>query len=420
MAFISVGIDHEHAPLDLLERATVPEEAWGKVLGALLANANINEAVFVSTCLRTEVYATIDRFHGAVDEITATLADATGVPSEELASVLTIHFDRGVAGHLFRVAAGLRSAVPGEHEVLGQIRRALERADEEHAVGPELAELFRRSLGAGRRVRHETTIARGTTSFAQATVAMAERELGDELTGATVVVIGAGQLASGVVKSLRDCDANVGALVVVNRTADNAQSLVADAADARIVARPLADLTEVVRHARLVVAAIEAPGVVLAGRDLLDRQGDLLIIDLGMPRVVDADVDDVADVRRLDISHLRDVVQHTLAERHEAVDAAVAIVDEEVEKFHEDRRSRGAAAIVGELRERLEHVRASEMARRRADFADFTDEQREIVESLTRSLVAKIAHTPTVALKEAAGSDRGQRLTEATRNLFDL
>jgi len=420
MAFISVGIDHEHASLDLLERATVPEEGWGKVLGSLLANANINEAVFVSTCLRTEVYATIDRFHGAVDEITATLSDATGVSAEELAAVLTIHFDKGVAGHLFRVAAGLRSAVPGEHEVLGQIRRALERADEEHAVGPELAELFRRSLSAGRRARHETAIARGTTSFAQATVSMAEQELGADLAGATVVVLGAGQLATGVVKSLRDAKLAPGRIVIANRTRDNADALALDANDARIDVVPLADLSAILTDVRLVVAAIEAPAPLLDASSFTNSDGEILVIDLGMPRVIDTDVDTLRHVRRLDISHLRDVVQQTLADRHEAVAAAAAIVDQEVEKFHEDRRSRGAAAIVGELRERLEQLRAQEMERRRHDFSSFTDEQRELVESLTRSLVAKIAHTPTVALKEAAGSDRGQRLTEATRNLFEL
>jgi glutamyl-tRNA reductase len=420
MSFLSVGIDHEHAPLDLLERASVGEEGWGKVLGALLANSNIDEAVFVSTCLRTEVYASIDRFHGAIEEITATLAESTGVAPEELSEHLTIHFDRGVAAHLFAVAAGLRSAVPGEYEVLGQLRRALERADEEHAVGPELAELFRRSLAAGRRARAETSIARGTTSFAQATVHMAEAELGTGLVGADVVVLGAGQLATGVVKSLRDAKSRVGTIWILNRTLERAEELAGDVNDDRVRVAPLEHLGEVLAGARLVIAALDAPTTVLARRDLQGREAPILIVDLAMPRVINVDVDNVAAVRRLDISHLRDVVARTLAERQESVDAATAIVDAEVEKFHEDRRSRGAAAIVGELREHLEALRVSEIERRSSDLTSLDEHQREIVESLTRSLIAKIAHTPTVALKEAAGTDRGQRLYEATRNLFDL
>ena len=420
MSFLSVGIDHENVPLDLLERASVPEESWGKILGSLLANANIDEAVFVSTCLRTEVYASIDRFHGAVEEITATLSDATGISVDELSEHLTVHFDRGVAGHLFLVAAGLRSAVPGEHEILGQLRRALERADEEHAVGPELADLFRRSLVAGRRVRHETSIARGTTSFAHATVDMATHILGAELRGASVVVLGAGQLAQGVVKSLRDSPVGLGRITVLNRTLERALALVAEVDDRRVNASPMESLNEVLGGARLLVTALEAPHTLVTREMLASRDADLLIVDLGMPRVVALDVDELDAVQRLDISDLRDVVQRTLHERHESIDDATAIVEEELERFHEDRRHRGAAAIVADLRGRLEQLRANEIERRRSELAELTDEQRELVESLTRSVVAKIAHAPTVALKEAAGTDRGQRLTEAARNLFDL
>jgi glutamyl-tRNA reductase len=420
MSFLSVGIDHEHAPLDLLERTSVPEEGWGKVLGALLANSNIDEAVFVSTCLRTEVYASIDRFHGAIEEITETLAHATGVAASELTDHLSIHFDRNVASHLFSVAAGLRSAVPGEHEVLGQLRRALERADEEHAVGPELAELFRRSLTAGRRVRHETAIARGTTSFAHATVQMAESELGPSLAGADVVVLGAGQLASGVVKSLRDAKNRVGTIWIINRSRDRAEALATELNDDRARVGSLDQLASAVAHSRLLITAIDTAHPLLARSDLAERTSELLIVDLAMPRVVHSDVDQLATIRRLDISNLRDVIGRTFSERQASMDAATLIVDEEVEKFHDDRRSRGAAAIVGEFRDRLEQLRLSEIERRSSELTSFSDEQRELMQSLTRSLIAKIAHTPTVALKEAAGTDRGQRLYEATRNLFDL
>ena len=183
MAVISVGIDHEHASLDLLERASVPEHEWSKVLRTLMSQRNIHEAVFVSTCLRTEVVAVIDRFHGAIEEITHTLAEATDLAPSEFADHLTVNFDRGVATHLFSVAAGLKSVVPGEFEVLGQLRRALELAVEEQTAGPEITELFQRAISSGRRVRSETPIARGSTSFAQASVMMATDDLGVDLDG---------------------------------------------------------------------------------------------------------------------------------------------------------------------------------------------------------------------------------------------
>src|SRR5664280_864134 len=219
MALISVGIDHENASLDLLERATVLEHEWSKVLRSLLSQRNIHEAVFVSTCLRTEVVAVIDRFHGAIDEITHTLSEATGLDPSEFADHLSVHFDRGVATHLFSVAAGLKSVVPGEFEILGQLRRALELATEEQTAGPEITELFQRAISTGRRVRSETQIARGTTSFAQASVMMATDDLGVDLEGADVLIIGAGQLAGGIARSLLARPARLARLTIANRTA---------------------------------------------------------------------------------------------------------------------------------------------------------------------------------------------------------
>ncbi len=218
MALISVGIDHEHASLDLLERATVPEHEWAKMLRTLVSHRNIHEAVFVSTCLRTEVVAVIDRFHGAIDEITETLAEATGLDVTEFDDRLTVNFEHDVATHLFEVAAGLKSVVPGEFEILGQLRRALDLAIEEQSAGSEVTELFQRAITSGRRVRAETTIARGTTSFAHATAAAAIDDLGDALGGAQVVVLGAGQMGAGVAKNLLAASPRLATLTIFNRT----------------------------------------------------------------------------------------------------------------------------------------------------------------------------------------------------------
>ena len=419
MALISVGIDHEHAGLDLLERATVLEHEWSKVLRALMSQRDIHEAVFVSTCLRTEVVAVIDRFHGALDDITLTLAEATGLAPEEFADRLSVHFDRGVATHLFSVAAGLKSVVPGEFEVLGQLRRALELAIEEQTAGPEITELFQRAISAGRRVRSETSIARGTISFAQASVTMATDTLGAALDGADVVVIGAGQLAGGIAKGLLQVSPSVKGLVIVNRTLERAERLRTELADERVRIAPLSGLDEAVAGARLVVSAVEVSAPVVT-REHLARCAEVLVVDLGVPRSVTSDVADLAHVRRIDIDDLRDQVERALGDRRDAFDDASAIVTEDVERFLSDQRARGAAVIVSEFREHLDELVETEMNRRAHEFDDLSDGQRERVASLVRSVVAKIAHRPTVALKEAAGTDQGMRLSEATRNLFDL
>jgi glutamyl-tRNA reductase len=377
VALMSVGTGHEHE--------------WSKVLRALMNQRNIHEAVFVSTCLRTEVVAVIDRFHGAIEEITETLADATGLSRDEFADRLTVHFDRGVANHLFSVAAELKSVVPGEFEVLGQLRRALELATEEQTVGPELNELFQRAIASGRRVRNETQIARGTTSFAQASVTMATKELDVNLDGADVVIIGAGRLAGGIAKSLFSSSARLRRLTICNRTAERAERLRSEIGDARVD-----------------VAGLEH-----------SRQ-NVLFVDLGIPCAVASEIHDLDNVRRIDIDDLRERVEHALDGRHEAVDAARDIVVNDVEKYPNNQRARGASTIASELREYFDDVVVEEMQRREHDLDDLTTAQRKIMASLVRSVVAKIAHRPTMALKEAAESDQGIRLSEATRNLFDL
>jgi glutamyl-tRNA reductase len=420
VALISLGIDHENASLDLLERVTVPEHEWSKVLRTLLSQRNVHEAVFVSTCLRTEVVAVIDRFHGAIDEITETLAIAAKIDAGEFKEKLTVHFDRGVATHLFSVAAGLKSVVPGEFEILGQLRRALELAQEEHTAGAELTELFVRALASGRRVRAETSIARGTTSFAQASVSMALEELGSDVTNAEVVVVGAGQLATGIAKSLLASSVMLGGVTISNRSLESAEALASSLASERVRVVELSELSAALSHARLAIVAVETPSPILAKVDLEGVTTPLLIVDLGVPRAVSTDVDDVEHVRRVDIGDLRERIERVLDVRHEAADAAQVIVTSDVEKYLNDQRARGAAVIVSELREYFDEVVEAELVKREAELGDLSDQQREKVRSLIRSVVAKIAHRPTVALKEAAGTDQGIRLNEATRSLFDL
>ena len=418
MALIAVGLDHEHASLELLERSTILEHEWVKVLRTLVSHRNIHEAVFVSTCLRTEVVAVIDRFHGALEEITQTLADATGLAPAEFEDLLSVHFDRGVATHLFSVAAGLRSVVPGEFEVLGQLRRALDLATDEHVAGPTLTELFTRALASGRRVRHETTIARGTTSFAHAAAELIVDDLGEEVPGAAVVVVGAGQLGSGVARQLLSTD--VGSLTLVNRTLERAHSVAAELADERVVVASLDELTNVVASSRAVVVAAEVPSPLVTLASLARRVTPLLALDLAVPHGVARDVDQVAGVRRVDVTSLRTRVEAALDGRRDAVRNAEALVAEDVDHYLDDQRARGAAAIVSALRGHFDDVVETELARRATDITVMSEADAETLRSVVRSVVAKIAHRPTVALKESAGTDQGVRLSDAVRTLFEL
>ena len=420
MALIAIGLDHENASLDLLERATVLEHEWVKVLRTLVSHRNIHEAVFVSTCLRTEVVAVIDRFHGAIDEVTATLAEVTGLDPREFEEHLSVHFDRGVANHLFSVAAGLRSVVPGEFEVLGQLRRALELASDEHVAGPTLTDLFQRALTSGRRVRHETGIARGTTSFAHAAVETTLEALGDDAAAATVVVVGAGQLAAGVARSLLGASEAQRRIIICNRTYSRAEELRVTLNDGRVAVAPWEFLDDQVALARAVVVAVEVPVPLITRESLRGRTTPLLAVDLAVPRGVARDVDALAGVVRIDIATLRERVTRALDERRDAISAAEGIVAADVEKYLEDQRARGAAAIVSDLRAHFDALVAQELSRRATEIDALGASQADLLRSVVRSVVAKIAHRPTTALKEAAGTDQGTRLAEAVRTLFDV
>ncbi|HTU38213.1 MAG TPA: glutamyl-tRNA reductase [Acidimicrobiales bacterium] len=424
MSVVVVGLQHTQAPLPLLEATAVGDEDLHKVLSALSHRRNLQETVVLSTCLRTEVYAVVDRFHDAVAEIYDVVSEHSGRPVEELSAHAVIRFDDDVTSHLFAVTSGLESVVTGETEVVGQVRRAFERAQEEGACGPVLSALFRHALQTGKRVRTETAISKGTTSFSYAAVAVARGEDPAGLRGARVVVVGAGEMGLGVCRALADIPPDDGPrrVVVVNRSERRARELVQAGAGApfELRAAKLDDVATELADADVVLTAVAAEAHVLGEQDFEQVPGPLLVIDLGVPRNVDPAVGDHPGITLLDMDTLSARVAQALGDRAEESIAARAIVDAEVERFRTASRQRGAAPVVAALRARLESLRVAELERHRAQLADLTEEEWEQVDQTTRATLAKMLHEPTVLLKETAGTPRGERLVEALRILFDL
>ncbi|MGH9006275.1 MAG: glutamyl-tRNA reductase [Acidimicrobiales bacterium] len=423
MSVVVVGLEHRHVPLDVLERVAVTGAEATEVLAGLRTHQNLAEIVVLSTCLRTEVYAVVDRFHDAVFELQEFFAKRAELAVEDLESLGTVRFDDDVATHLFVVAAGLESAVLGESEVLGQVRRAFELSDREHAAGPVLAGLFREAVRVGRRARAETAISRGTTSFAHAAVALATQRLDGGLGGRDVAVIGAGEIGAGVLHALTSLPAGAGPerVVVANRTASRSEALADPTRN--VVATDLDDLATVVAGADVVFSALEVPSPVLGTAELTPAQGrsqPLLVIDLGMPRNVDAVAAAADGVTVLGMDELRDSVARVAEERRAEVDAVLEIVNEELDRYRADVRGRGAAPVIAALRDKLETLRVTELDRQRAQLPALADEEWAKVEQASQAALAKALHHPTVLLKETAGTPRGERLVEALRALFDL
>lgn len=419
MSVVVIGVNHRTSPLSVLERVTISGDQVAKALHDVCSRSNVAEAVVLSTCNRTEIYAVAERFHGAFGDIRDVLCSIGGLSPEELHPHLYSQHDDAAIAHLFEVAAGLDSAVLGESEILGQVRNAWELARTEGAAKASLNLLFRHAIEVGKRARTETSIGRGTASVSHAAVEMAQDKLGT-LDGLRVLVVGAGEMAEGTAVALRG--AGVGEIAVTNRTADRAASLAA-----RVAGRvhPFPDLALAIAEADLVVSCTGAGSVVIdtdtVEQGLGHRKGrPLLLVDIAVPRDVDDAVGHLGGVTLLNLDDLRNWAERGLQLRAGEADRVRAIVGEEVERHLLDSVARQAAPLVAALRAKAESIRTNELERFQGRLSDLSPAQREVVEALTMGIVNKLLHEPSVRLRDDAGSPRGERYASAVRELFDL
>lgn len=414
MSVVVVGCHERDASLDLLGRLAVGDDELPKALRTLADSSEISEAVILSTCLRTEVYAVVDRFHDGIEDIRAFFQSRLGADDAvDLGTLLTVAYEDAAASHLFEVAAGIDSVVLGEGEILRQVRHAAERAASEHVAGPTLAGLFRHALIAGKRVRAETAIARGTTSISHIAAQLTAEKLASP--EASVVVLGSGEAGEGVARALHEAAPHA-RLTVVSRARSHADHLAASvggrAAALELLAEELAD-------ADVLVAATSATEPLVGPGDIGPNRSSrpLLVVDAGVPRDVDAAVRDIEGVTLYDLDDLNAFAAQEMDARRAEVPAALAIVAEELDHYRGGVLDRSVAPLVSTLRQRAEQMRVAEVERLCGHLGTA---ERAVVEEVSRRLVAKLLHEPTVQLKQAAGSPRGERLAEALRVLFDL
>ena len=419
MSVIVVGLNHRTVPLDLFEKMTVPEAKLSKALADLSSRENISESVILSTCNRIEIYAYAEKFHGAYQDIRNFLSEISHVAPEDFSDHLLGLFGPDAIEHLFKVSSGIDSAVIGEHEILGQVRAAWELAVEEQAVGTVLNSLFRHSLEVGKRARSETSISRNITSVSQAAVAMADKQL-NGLAGKSVLVVGAGEMGEGMAKSLHA--GGITELRVANRTWDRALETAE-----RLNGEPvrLDELPQNLTEVDLLLTSTGATAAILEYGDLDEaarqRKGrELLIVDIAVPRDVDPAAGELDGVTILDMDDLREFAENGIRAREKEVSSVKEIINEELERFSNLFSARSVAPIVTQLHSRAEEIRNSELQKLSRKFPELTPEQLKGVETLTTAITNKLMHEPTVRLKDAAGTPKGERLSEALQDLFDL
>ncbi|MHB8470993.1 MAG: glutamyl-tRNA reductase [Gaiellaceae bacterium] len=387
MRLVLVGTSHHHAPVELRERVALDREQ-----SAALA-ARLGQAVCLSTCNRTELYVAA----GDVEEAERAAVAALAELEPEVEQALYRLRDQAAALHLFRVAAGLDSLVPGEGEILGQVRAAHEAG----STGLLLDRVFRQALHAGRKVRAQTAIGESPASVSSAAAALAEQVFG-ALAGCRILLVGAGKVGEQAARNLRTRGAEI--VLAANSRTDRAQ------------------IEEELARADVVVSSTSAAGYVLdAGTVERARRGRrLLLIDLAVPRDLDPAIHELDGCYLYDIDDLEAIVSETHAGRRGETARAEAIVAAEAEKFHEWQAALDVVPAIASLRARAEEIREAELAKAEGVLGRLDESQRRAVEALTSGIVNKLLHLPTVRLKQAAAAADGVIYSEAVRHLFGL
>jgi glutamyl-tRNA reductase len=417
MSILVIGVNHRSGPLALLERVTIAPEALDKSVAVLAARDNVREVAVLSTCNRTEVYAVTEKFHGAYADIRDFLCDLGRLAPDDLHPYLFAQHDDAAVNHLFEVAAGLDSAVIGESEILGQVRQAWEVAQLAGGARTNLNLLFRSALEVGKRARTETGIGRGTASVSHAAVELAVDRVG-ALSGKRVLVVGAGTMGEGITVALHR--AGAGEILVANRTIDRGSELSDRVGGVAIGFERLGEALSVADVVLTCTGAGEpilTPDRVAAVRP---PSRPLLIVDIAVPRDVDVSVAELSHVELLDLDDLRDWADRGRSHRKAEAERVREIVREEVERFTQEVTALQAAPLVAALRERAELLRVAELERYGSRLAALDEAQRDAVDALTRGIVAKLLHRPSVRLKQQAGTPQGERNAAAMVDLFDL
>jgi glutamyl-tRNA reductase len=419
MSLVVVGLNHRTVPVELLERMAVPPEGLPKALHALARREHLAEVVLLSTCNRTEVYAHATLFHPAMQDVRDFLTDTSGIDPDEFSDLLYAYYDDAAVAHLFGVAAGLDSMIIGEGEILGQVREAWQVAEHEGASGPMLSRTFRHAIEVGKRARTETGIGHHAVSVSSAAVSVAVGLLGS-LDDRRVLVLGAGEMGQGAALAL--AGAGVQEIVVANRTPQRADALAARVGGRAI---PLSELERALVECDVLLVSTGATDMLVersAIESVMQRRNGraLLIVDIGVPRNVDPGAGEVFGVSLLDIDDLRAVGEQSMTQRRQEIGKVRDLIAEELDRYRLEKSAREVAPLVAALRARAADIRLGELDRFRAKLDALDSDTRRAVEAITEGIVNKLLHEPTVRVKEAAGTTRGDLYADALAELFGL
>jgi len=419
-----IGLSYRTSSMQQRECIAAASDVW--VARCLQTCPEVTEWALLSTCNRIELYLAIDEAPADTPHrLRRRIAEVTSLAESDMADILYQPAETDAAKHLLSVSAGLDSMVIGESQILGQVATAYQQATARGSIGPVLGGLFRAAIRAGKRVRSETALGRNPASVGSVALELAATELG-ELRDRKVTVVGLGEIGAISLKLLKA--RGVHRVSVVNRTYARAKA----AAAPGWKAYPLKELPAALDDVDLVITATGAPHPVIrremlaqAVQSRIQATGEpstdpLLVIDLALPRDVDMGGAPLPGVTVIDLDDIQRRMAAARAHRQSAARDAERIVDEELAHFHSYLRELAVRPLVVELRQRAEAIREQELQRTLRFLGDVDPETRTHLHHLTRALVNKLLHQPTVRIKRMAREQAAAESVAAARELFGL
>jgi glutamyl-tRNA reductase len=419
MDVLVVGLNHRTAPLALRERLAVPQTELPAALAALRDPAELAEVVLLATCNRVEVWAATPKVEGAAAHIRRHLERAGGIDAEKLQACLYEYAGADAVRHIFRVASSLDSMVVGEVQIAGQVKEAYAAAAESGTTGTILNRCMTSALHVAKRVRTETAVGRLGSSVAGVAADLAEKIFGD-LRGRKVLLVGSGEMAEAAARHLRGVGATE--IRICNRSLDRAFALARDL-DAQ--ARPWEDLEECLGWADVALSSTGSPEPVIRA-DLMSRvvrarrYRPFFLIDIAVPRDIEATVADLSNVYVYDLDALNQALAENLARRAREAQGAEALIGSEVDAFLAWKGGLLAVPTIRALVERFTGTARAEEADLLAALPSLSERDRARVRAALDALVHKLLHAPLTALRRAGAEGDGVELVSAARRLFEL
>lgn len=415
---LAIGLSHKTAPVEVRERLALPETRSGEFLRELRAAADIDEAVAVSTCNRTELYLVVSDPVEAESLTLGMLARQAGIRPTSLAPAIYSLRNCEAARHLYRVTAGLDSMLIGEAEIQGQVKRAYEGALRHQTAGPMTKHLFQAALATGKRVRSETGIGEGALSLPSVAVGLARELLGD-LSGRRAVIVGTGETSELAARALTANGART--IFVATRRRAGAISLAARYGGESV---SFDELPQALDRADILVSATASPHLLIEAGELatvmrLRRARPLLLIDLAVPRDIDAACSQIEGASLYDIDDLQAVVDRNRRVRQTEARRAEAIVEQEIQHFAEWLGSLEVIPTLAALRARADAIAAAVVEENADRWESASPRDRERVQAISRSIVNRLLHEPTLHMKELR-DDRVHARMALIRELFGL